>query len=98
MRVLKQFEDSYAIMIIETGEKRKSYYKFVTYRGNTLRQDETIDRFTYSNRNAFSNVNSLSDVDFRGCKLWFKTDMGTGVMCGCIRRIDKAELCLELMI
>ena len=92
MRVLKQYEDSYAIMIIETGEKRNTYYKFVTYKGNTLRQDETIDRFNYTNRNAFSNV-----VDFRGCKLWFNCKEGNGFMNGCIKRICLAELCLVLM-
>ena len=90
MRVIKQYEnENYnPVYIIETGEKRKSYYKFVTYRGNVLRQNETIYKFVYTKRNFLITYNEYRD---------FKSEIGNGFMVVCIERIYQANLLLELI-
>ena len=95
MRVIKQYEnENYnPVYIIETGEKRKSYYKFVTYRGNVLRQNETIYKFVYTKRNFLITYNEYRD---------FKS-APSGSSIGCRGRRDdsrlgkKAEASLEIV-
>jgi hypothetical protein len=71
MRVLKQYENENGntVFIIETGEKRNTYYEYITYYGNVLRQNEIVSRFVYTKKHLFGRYN-----DYRGCKLWFEYD------------------------
>jgi hypothetical protein len=92
--IIKKYIDDNTVYIIRKGNKRYSYYKFITYYSNELRSDEKFIKITPSKK--YYDFGK-DDKRYKGCKLHFKCFIGTGFMYGIIKRIDNAELCQILM-